>query len=120
MRLSHAEFLRRFEQHILPKGFVKIRHTGYLHARDKMQRIAAVCKQLKLPAPMQRVGTPVALRMLLQTAKDITLCPVCKKGRMELVKTFIYHHGCLVDAEQLHNRGSPKIKSKNVIHEKAT
>jgi len=113
MMLSHAEFLRRFEQHILPKGFVKIRHAGYLHARNKMKRIGAVCSQLKLPAPMQRVHTPVALRLLLQTGKDITLCPVCKQGKMELVKTFIYHHGCLVDAAQLHNRGSPKIKSKN-------
>ncbi len=120
MMLEHAEFLRRFEQHILPKSFVKIRHAGYLHARDKMQRIASVCKQLKLPAPMQRVHTPVALRLLLQTGKDITVCPVCKKGKMELVKTFIYHHGCLVDAAQLRNRGSPKIKSKKVIHEKAT
>ena len=28
MTLSHAEFVRRFEQHILPKRFVKIRHGG--------------------------------------------------------------------------------------------
>jgi len=119
MTLDHAEFLRRFEQHILPKGFVKIRHAGYLHAKNKMERIASVCKQLKLPAPMQRVHTPVALRLLLQTGKDITLCPVCKKGKMQLVATFIYHHGCLVDAAQLRNRGSPKIKSKKVTHEKA-
>jgi hypothetical protein len=51
--------LRRFEQHILPKGFVKIRHAGYLHAKNKMERIASVCRQLKLPAPMQRVHTPL-------------------------------------------------------------
>jgi Putative transposase/Transposase zinc-binding domain len=114
MTLEHAEFLRRFEQHILPKGFVKIRHAGYLHAKNKMERIAAVCKQLKLPAPTQRVRTPVNIRLLLQTGKDITLCPVCKHGKMELVKTFIYHHGYLVDAAQLRNRGSPKIKSKKV------
>jgi hypothetical protein len=119
MILNHAEFLRRFEQHILPKGFAKIRHSGYLHSRDKMKRIAAVCKQLKLPAPMQRMHTPVALRLLLQTGKDITLCPVCKQGKMELVATFIYHHGCLVDAAQLRNRGSPKMKSKKISHEKS-
>ncbi|MBK7098202.1 MAG: transposase [Sphingobacteriales bacterium] len=52
MTLGHAEFLRRFEQHILPKGFVKIRHAGYLHSKDKMKRIAEVCKQLQLPKPM--------------------------------------------------------------------
>jgi hypothetical protein len=64
---------------------------------------------------MQREHTPVALRMLLQTGKDITLCPVCKKGRMELVKTLIYHNGCLVDTAQLRNRGSPKTK-RNMTH----
>ena len=120
MTLKHAEFLRRFEQHILPKSFVKIRHSGYLHAKNKMERIASVCSQLKLPAPMQRVRTPVTLRLLLQTGQDITLCPVCGQGKMLLVKTFIYHHGCLVDAAKLRNRGSPKIKSKKVTHEKAT
>jgi len=118
MKLSHAEFLRRFEQHVLPKGFVKIRHSGYLHSRNKMERIAAVCAQLKLPVPMQRVHIPVGLRMLLQTGKDITLCAVCKKGRMELVKTLIYHNGCLVDAAELRNRGSPKIRSKYAINNK--
>src|ERR1017187_8478434 len=120
MTLPHAEFLRRFEQHTLPKGFAKIRHSGYLHARDKMKRIGAVCSQLQLPAPMQRVHTPVALRLLLQTGKDITLCPVCKHGKMELVATFIYHHGCLVDAAQLRNRGSPKMKRKKISPEKST
>ena len=102
----------RFATHILPKNFVKIGHTGYLYAKNKMERIAAVCKQLQFPAPMIRVHTPVALRLLLQTGKDITLCPVCKKGKMELVTTYIYHHSCLVDAAQLRNRRSPKIKSK--------
>jgi Putative transposase len=119
MTLSHAEFLRRFEQYILPKGFVKIRHAGYLHPKGKMERIGAVCSQLKLPAPMQRVHTPVALRLLLQTGKDITVCPVCKQGKMKLIKTLIYHNGCLVDAAQLHNRGSPKIKRKYAVHEKS-
>ena len=115
MTLEHAEFLRRFEQHILPKGFVKIRHAGYLHSNNKMERIAAVCSQLKLPPPMQRVHTPASLRMLLQTGKDISLCPVCKKGHMELVKTLIYHNGSLIDAAQLHNRGSPKTKRKYAV-----
>ena len=67
---------------------------------------------------MQRVHTPVTLRLLLQTGKDITLCPVCKKGRMELIKTLIFHNGSLVDAAQLRNRGSPKTKKKYATHEK--
>jgi hypothetical protein len=39
--LSRDEFLRRFEQHILPKGFVKIRHYGYLQNRGKYERLHA-------------------------------------------------------------------------------
>ena len=30
MTLSESEFLRRFRQHVLPRGFVRIRHFGYL------------------------------------------------------------------------------------------
>lgn len=33
--LSHGEFLRRFEQHILPRRFVKIRHYGLLQNHGK-------------------------------------------------------------------------------------
>jgi len=113
MELTHTEFLRRFEQHILPKGFMKIRHSGYLHARDKMQRIASVCAQLKLPAPMPRVQLPAPLRLMLQTGQDLTLCPQCKTGRLKLIATLIFHNGALVDVTQLHNRGSPPIKKNH-------
>ena len=33
--LPAREFVRRFEQHILPKGFTKIRHYGYLSNRER-------------------------------------------------------------------------------------
>jgi hypothetical protein len=58
MMLPHAEFLRRFEQHILPRGFVKIRHAGYLHAKNKMERIAAVCRQLSCRRPCKECTHP--------------------------------------------------------------
>jgi hypothetical protein len=41
LTLSAEEFLRRFVQHILPKGFVKVRHYGVLanrHWDDKRRR----------------------------------------------------------------------------------
>ena len=114
MTLGHAEFLRRFEQHILPKGFVKIRHAGYLHSKDKMKRIAEVCKQLQLPKPMPRVAIPATVRLQLQTGKDVTVCPVCGKGKLQLVRTLMYHNGSLVDINELRNRGSPRIKKMRV------
>lgn len=110
MTLSHEEFLRRFEQHILPKGFVKIRHAGFLHSKEKTKRIQSVCGQLQLPPPMPKVVVPVAVRLLLRTGKDITVCHKCGHGKMILVKTLIYHNGILVDAGALRIRGSPKIK----------
>ena len=39
MSLSVAEFLRRFEFHILPKRFVKVRHYGLLQNHGKTKRL---------------------------------------------------------------------------------
>jgi len=54
---KNKQKIMTLEHAILPKSFVKIRYAGYLHAKDKMERIASVCKQLKLPEPMQRAHT---------------------------------------------------------------
>jgi predicted Zn-ribbon and HTH transcriptional regulator len=40
MTLSAEEFLRRFVVHVLPKGFVKIRHFGLLSNRAREERLA--------------------------------------------------------------------------------
>ena len=39
MTLTADEFLRRFVQHVLPKGFVKIRHYGLLANRQRAERL---------------------------------------------------------------------------------
>lgn len=46
MQLSADEFLRRFVQHVLPAGFVKIRHYGLLanrHRQEKLGTCAGGC-----------------------------------------------------------------------------
>ncbi len=35
MRFSAEEFIRRFLQHVLPRGFQKVRHVGFSHPRAK-------------------------------------------------------------------------------------
>jgi hypothetical protein len=40
MTLSATEFLRRFFLHVLPKGFVRIRHFGFLANRFRASRLA--------------------------------------------------------------------------------
>ncbi len=45
MTLHAVEFLRRFFLHVLPKGFVRIRHFGFLANHHRSARLA-LCRQL--------------------------------------------------------------------------
>jgi len=53
MTLTAREFLRRFCQHVLPRGFVRIRHFGYLANAPRAALIALARQQLasKTPPP---------------------------------------------------------------------
>jgi hypothetical protein len=51
MTLTGEEFLRRFLQHVLPKGFPRIRYFGWL-ANRKRQKLLPLCRLLaKAPDP---------------------------------------------------------------------
>ena len=50
MTLSAAEFLRRFVQHILPRGFVRIRQYGFLANRRRAANLT-VARQLLNTSP---------------------------------------------------------------------
>jgi hypothetical protein len=57
MTLQATEFLRRFFLHILPKGFVRIRHFGFLANRFRSERIAQ-CRKLIAQIVSEPVLTP--------------------------------------------------------------
>jgi len=87
MSIDAQEFIRRFLLHILPPGFMGIRHFGFLANRVKNQNIRQ-CRELiggycKLPERTD--GTPLELLKRL-TGIDLTKCPSCKKGTMVLIK----------------------------------
>jgi len=46
MTMQAMEFIRRFSRHILPKGFVRIRHFGILSSTTKRINIPAIKDQL--------------------------------------------------------------------------
>lgn len=46
LRLSDTEFIRRFALHILPKGFVRIRHYGILSSSKKKQLLPRITEQI--------------------------------------------------------------------------
>ena len=88
MTLSGAEFIRRFEQHILPLRFTKIRTYGYLSNRNRHQRINEVLKKMKLPGHKGLVKIPFTLRMMERYGIDMQECPCCKKKTLQLLKVF--------------------------------
>jgi len=57
MTLSAMEFLRRFIQHVLPRGFVRIRHFGYLASACRTARLALARALLAQPEPVQPDNT---------------------------------------------------------------
>ena len=89
MTLAATEFIRRFEQHILPKGFTKIRTYGYLANRNRHTRINAVLTGMGLPVHKGLVKIPLVLRMQEQYGIDIRECPCCKGKTMQLVQVYV-------------------------------
>jgi hypothetical protein len=58
MTLLAMEFLRRFFLHVLPKGFVRIRHFGFLANRFRAARVK-LCRQLLATDPLPPVSGQV-------------------------------------------------------------
>jgi len=88
MILTATEFIRRFQQHILPERFTKIRTYGYLANRNRHRRINEVVKKMQLPLHKGLVKIPIQVRLLEQFGIDMTQCPCCKNKTLQLVKIF--------------------------------
>jgi hypothetical protein len=88
MTLSSAEFIRRFEQHILPVRFTKIRTYGYLGNRNRHRRINEVLKKMKLPLHKGLIKIPLPLRMMERFGIDVTECPCCRNKTLQLVRIY--------------------------------
>lgn len=89
LTVDAVEFLRRFLTHILPKGFMRIRHFGFL-ANPVRKKSIALCRQL-LAVEDQHADCAVGddpgcetwQQLLLRlTGVDVTLCPLCKAGHL--------------------------------------
>ena len=73
MTLDAVEFIRRFLLHVLPSGFVRIRHFGFLANRNRAKKLA-LCRSL-LPA------RPTVAEPNIETGElEPRLCPICKVG----------------------------------------
>jgi hypothetical protein len=80
--LDGVEFLRRFCQHILPKKFVKIRRFGVYSSRYKAMTSKLKPKTIET---LLRANETSLERILRVTGFDVTLCPVCKTGKLHRI-----------------------------------
>ena len=83
LSLEAVEFIRRFLLHTLPRGFVRIRHYGFLANRNHTANLSFIWRLLKLPTPWRKITQSLEQIMVKLTGIDITRCPCCKKGRMQ-------------------------------------
>ena len=80
MTLSPDEFIRRFLLHVLPKGFHRIRHYGFLASAGRKDNVARARALLAAPARTENedAASPPDLR---------PPCPCCG-GRMVIIEIF--------------------------------
>ena len=83
MKLCALEFIRRFLLHVLPKGFVRIRHFGLCAACNVGTKLEQARRLLTAVAtPTRETGGPWWERLLRLTGIDIMSCPRCGVGRL--------------------------------------
>ena len=78
--VSAEEFIRRFLQHVLPRGFQKVRHFGFAHPRSKTDwewLSMLVTVTLNMVYVLTVVAKPVRVKRVL-------ICPDCG-GELQLV-----------------------------------
>jgi hypothetical protein len=75
MSLDAVEFIRRFLLHVLPGGFVKIRHFGILSNRNRKAMVQR-CRELLPASP--------PLSVILKRQEPV--CPVCGVGHLHVIE----------------------------------
>jgi hypothetical protein len=95
--VTGVEFVRRYMQHVLPRGLVRIRYYGLLSNRHRVEQLAR-CRTL--------LGESSEAAAAKTTSQDIdwadpqaaanaesSLCPICKRGRLVLTETWLRTEG---------------------------
>ncbi|WP_296899996.1 IS91 family transposase [Thiohalocapsa sp.] len=78
MTLTAHELIRRFLLHVLPAGFMRVRHFGFLANRCRAKRLAQIRQALDAaaaPEPEETQGE----------AADRPPCPQCGQGRLRII-----------------------------------
>lgn len=87
MSLEATEFIRRFLLHVLPSGFMRIRHYGIFANRHRRNKLACCRELLDQPEPARQARESVEDMMERLTGRDILACPHCREGRLRIIET---------------------------------
>ena len=88
MTLAADEFIRRFLLHVLPDGFQRIRHYGFLANGHRRAKLALIRKLLPAMSVAPRETSSTSTQPSAELAADSTPAPPCPccGGRMVIVE----------------------------------
>jgi len=84
MTLAVDEFLRRFLLHVVPRGFMRIRHFGLLANRTRSHTLPRCRVLLGQPPPTDAPPESVTQLLHRLVGVDCARCPVCGEGRLQI------------------------------------
>jgi Putative transposase/Transposase zinc-binding domain len=90
MTLDSVAFVRRFLMHVLPSGFVRVRHYGLLANRHRQEKLARCRELIGAAKTPQAVTAPTDAAPVTPPAHEPTVtptrvCPCCGSSRMIVV-----------------------------------
>jgi site-specific recombinase XerD len=86
MRVAGVEFVRRFLLHVLPKGFVRIRHFGFLSNRAREKKLALARRLIadRVADPQAQAKDVPRSDVVVEPCREAQdRCPSCELGRMK-------------------------------------
>ena len=92
-RLRGDEFMRRFLQHVLPRGFHKVRYFGLWHPAQRhnaarIRQMLQLQAPLKVDPPQDPVTPPLEPPSVEPTpTAESLICPHCHQGRLIFIRT---------------------------------
>ena len=94
MTLDAVEFIRRFLQHVLPSGMVRIRQFGFLANRVRKGKLE-LCRTL---LAVRQPPTPIGSGGADPDLPDPHACPVCKRGRLIVIELLCVQSPAIQDS----------------------
>ena len=87
LALEAPEFIRRFLLHVLPKGFMRIRHYGFLANRFRREKLALARRLLGVcEARDESIPQASPEPREVPITKPTEQCPLCGTGRMNIIR----------------------------------